>query len=288
MTRDNRIQLFDPFQSLRLQIETVQDMFRNIINPCIEIGDRLRSIVGVVDENTAMYEQRSMHQASLLTTAGGPLIIEVNQQVAEDSVNHIVVGEQRLKSIVTSVIRECFPSKSEVDLLTSGSAGSVLQLPASTQWDQVTIRIDEPTVVTLLLDEKEVGHFTDEDLGFHRYGKEQQTLEWRFLLALSVCNLEIGGKGVPTVSEMQRTLKVATSQACQRLKFNLSKKLKTALGLQGDPFYNYREKGFYLPRFSLQSLPELRGNGELFIQGIVPDENREARQVSRRGGKLIP
>lgn len=285
---DYQIQFFDPFQSLRLQIETVQNMFRNVINPCIEIGNRLCNVVGVVDENPAIRGHGSLDQRNTSVALVRPPIIQVNQlQVPENRAGIIVVGERQLKSIVATSIDEYFKSKAKIDLLNTSSAGSVLQLPATTQWNQVTIRLDEPTLVTFLLNEKEVGQLTDEDLGFHRHAGKQQTLEWRFLLGLSVYFIESNKKGVPTIAEMQHMLKVSTPQACQRLKFNLSRKLKVALGIQDDPFYSYREKGFYLPKFTLQSLPELRGNGELFIQGIMYDEGRGYQSPIKKKRKVI-
>ena len=145
--------------------------------------------------------------------------------------------------------------------------GPVTQgVPDGAVWDDIEIRFLNAHEVMVLHKGKALGKYGYEQLEFatgntkdHRPNKG-----WNFLAKLSIAAMKSAGK--QTVGDIAARMHV-TKGACAQIKKSTSEKLRTAFGIDADPFYDYAVVHEYRPKFKLVPESALRGDGELHRSG---------------------
>lgn len=138
-------------------------------------------------------------------------------------------------------------------------------LPGVKNWEDIEIKFKNEFDIDVYINGKFYRKLNNEELGFFKSGTKDKKpdIHWAFLYQLSIIynNIKIAQ---PTIEIMAKCLKT-TKEACEKAKSQLSKKLQEIFNITEKPFYDYKEKGYYQTKFILKTLPELRGDGEVFI-----------------------
>ena len=143
----------------------------------------------------------------------------------------------------------------------------IFDLPSEAIWEDLEIKFKDEFEVEIYFKKK---FFTKSDnikMEFFRAKTKDKKPEqrWRLLKELSNFTLYSNKKLAiqPTIEDIARTLKI-NNENCMKLKEKLSDKLQEIFGIYDDPFYNYKDRGFYQTRFKLTPEPALRGDRELY------------------------
>ena len=156
----------------------------------------------------------------------------------------------------------------------------VCKLPEKINWEDVEIKFENEFDIEIYVKGKFFKKAKYEDLGMYKSGTKENEpdTQWHFLFLLSA--IQELDKSKATVYEVALSLgkklnKQITKENCEQIKSKLAKALQTAFSLQDDPFFPYKNYGFYQPKFKLRPIPELRGSGEPFITKTGYDDNRQ-------------
>jgi hypothetical protein len=109
------------------------------------------------------------------------------------------------------------------------------------------------------------------EIGLHIPGKNSKpNAQWNFLFHLSM--VISSREEEATIEWMTKSLKIKRSTV-NKTRSDLCRKLKTLFGLKDDPFYSYREHGYYKPKFKIKPIPIMRGNGNIYSHDARYDDN---------------
>jgi hypothetical protein len=145
-----------------------------------------------------------------------------------------------------------------------------LRLPAGALVEDIEIRLNDAHTIFTFYEGKKIDECDYTEIGFGRKNTKDFKSDKQFALLrmLSIITMkDKDGIGVdPTIKNLAFQMGVTTG-ALEKIKEDLSWKLGKYFGIEGDPFYNYRSKKGYYPRFTLTPEAELRGDGELHRSG---------------------
>ena len=168
------------------------------------------------------------------------------------------VSEERIVELVYERI---------VDLIKSQQEKSIVQLPENAAWDDIEIKFVDDTHLEVLHQNNYIRKYSAEELGFTHKRSNEKVLDqqWKFLQQLSIMlNFESSPK--PTIAVIARQLHVEDN-TCEKIKSNLSKKLKIVFGIKQNPFHEYDATTGYRPMFTIKPETPLRYKGDPFRVG---------------------
>ncbi len=192
---------------------------------------------------------------------------------------------------IKKTIKNNYELKKEItdDKLFTGQNKSIKgnhDLPQNINWEKLIFKIKEGlSEVEICYNNNHKGAFHYTNLGFFS-GRKQQNPDnqWGLLVTLSiytqnneekatVCNV---GNMIPsTLSSISPTFNnanIPSNNSVHQIKKNLAKQLKKIFTTQESPFYDYRDRGYYKPKFTLIPPPKLRYE-EPWKQGGKLNEN---------------
>lgn len=136
-------------------------------------------------------------------------------------------------------------------------------------WDDIEIKLKDPFEIEVFKNKKFIEQIDYIKLRFDTGIKNKKPdRQWQFLILLSL--LQGKNEKKATNKEMAESMSEKLGREisvnnCETIKKNLSKKLSKIFGIDDDPFYTYKEHGYYKPKFTLKPIPILRGDGEVYI-----------------------
>jgi len=140
----------------------------------------------------------------------------------------------------------------------------LIKLPQKTDWEDIEIRFKNGYDVEIYCKKEFLEKSNHEKMKFYRRGTKDKKpdVQWRFLQTLSTFCVD---KKIikPTISDIAYSLKVKKDN-CMKIKEKLSEKLQENFGIDKDPFYNYKDRGYYQTIFKLTPEPMLRRSGEVW------------------------
>ncbi len=129
-------------------------------------------------------------------------------------------------------------------------------------WEEVEIKFKDKFTIEIYINENHVKTIDYEEIGFCGKGKDKKpNAQWNFLYRFSGINSF--KKEEATKQSMVSSLEKKEANI-DKIKSKLSKKLKELFGLNDDPFYIYKDYGYYNPKFKIKPIPKVRGDGELY------------------------
>jgi len=154
-----------------------------------------------------------------------------------------------------------------------------IDFPEEVKWENVKIKIkDNLKYIQIYYKKKFIKEISYEEIGFNANKKEsKEDRQWALLLILSkLNNTEVNNKITP--DELSRMLtnytkKQINKENIHQIKKKLSEKLKQIFKTEEDPFFDYKEKGFYKTKFELIPETELRGDGEIWRRSTGYNDN---------------
>ncbi len=130
-------------------------------------------------------------------------------------------------------------------------------------WKEVEIKFKDKFTIEIYINENHVKTIDYKEIGFCGNGKDKKpNAQWNFLYRFSGINSF--KKEEATKQSMVSSLEKKEANV-DKIKSKLSKKLKELFGLNDDPFYIYKDYGYYNPKFKIKPLPGVRGDGKLLI-----------------------
>lgn len=159
---------------------------------------------------------------------------------------------------------------------TENKQKSLFKLPKGAKWEDIEIKFRNKYDIEILVQKKSYGMFSNNNLGFCKTKTKDKRpdKQWEFLQKLSGC---ISNQSEATTKHFSEALNTSKDN-CFKIKQNLSKKLQKIFGISDEPFYNYKDRKFYLPRFALKPEALLRGDGEVWKLASGFDEEIGASQ----------
>lgn len=145
---------------------------------------------------------------------------------------------------------------------------SYKQFEGAKEWNDIEIKFKNDSEIEIFINKNFIKITDYEEIGFCGKGKDKKpNALWHFLLLLSVlCQFKKEEATKQSIMmSLRSTLKLKiTENRLEKIKSDLSKKLKKSFGLNSDPFYPYKDYGYYYPKFKIHPIPKLRGSGEIF------------------------
>jgi hypothetical protein len=145
----------------------------------------------------------------------------------------------------------------------------IVTLPTGATWHDVTISFKNSEDVEVKYKDTVIGRYSHQDLGF-----AQENTEWKkpdrcwALLTLFAAAGALKPEIVITKDHLMHVCEAKNQNTVEKQKSDLSKGLRSALGIQDEPFERYTHEEGYRPKFTLLPEKDLRGNGELHTGGI--------------------
>lgn len=151
--------------------------------------------------------------------------------------------------------------KDKARIITGNTQKSLIDLPKDAKWEDIEIKFKDSFLAIEIYNKKKyIGAFTKENLGFVKTNTggeiKKPDKQWEFLKYLST--LSVGGM---VAEKTQKSIAYdfkTKPNVPEKWKEKLSKKLKEIFGISNDPFYPYKEKNGYQPKFKLKPTAELR------------------------------
>ncbi len=143
---------------------------------------------------------------------------------------------------------------------------SIVPMPVGATWDDTELRLADIHTLRVFHKRKLIGPYDYAALNFDRKNTKDRTPDKQWGLLVQIAVIVETKKFKPTIESLSRHLGI-TRGACEKLKENLSKKLKDAFGISSDPFLKYDPVEGYRPKFTLKPEALLRGKGELRSSG---------------------
>jgi len=171
---------------------------------------------------------------------------------------------EEVADVVVRKLEQRNQAKQQIEFDSNKRAISV---PDWAQWEELRLDIKDTRSFDIFHKYQLLGNYDYEAIGLVRSNTERKVPDRQseFLSLLALTSMP-GNKFKPTVSAVANQLEISKS-ACYQIKRILSKKLRTAFGIQRDPFYPYDPEEGYKTRFKLRPESILRGDGELHASG---------------------
>ncbi|MFA5080882.1 MAG: hypothetical protein WC472_04665 [Candidatus Paceibacterota bacterium] len=151
----------------------------------------------------------------------------------------------------------------EEKIETKNSVNKNKILLQANNWEEVEIKFKDKFTIEIYINENHVKTINYEEIGFCGNGKDKKpNAQWNFLYRFSGINSF--KKEEATKQFMVSSLEKKEANI-DKIKSKLSKKLKELFGLNDDPFYIYKDYGYYNPKFKIKPIPGVRGDGKLLI-----------------------
>jgi len=153
---------------------------------------------------------------------------------------------------------------------TNNNALIPFKLPPNTIWEDIELDFENEYDVDIYIKGKFFKKSNNEKMGFFKSGTKDKKpdIQWHFLFLLSVVkemNEREATKDKMSLSLGKRFNKKISGNNCEQIKSKLSKKLQEDFGMSDEPFYPYKDHGYYKPKFKLKPIPTLRGSGEPYM-----------------------
>ncbi|MDD5463619.1 MAG: hypothetical protein PHP62_00540 [Candidatus Moranbacteria bacterium] len=141
-----------------------------------------------------------------------------------------------------------------------------VKLPEDARWDDVRIVFKNRDDVNIYYKGKVILETNCEKLGFAKNNTSDKAPNkpWELLHSIAVINDQKISK--PTILDLKRMLGIKNNDALHKVKLRLDRQLVKSFGID-DPFFSYKEYGYYKFKFMVSSEPELRNIKDPWASG---------------------
>ena len=262
--KDTPLPIISPYDGISKYIiyddgfEKEYDNKINEIKKCIKFLNRNGVSLPPLFENTEIKTFKDI-----------ALLVNEKRDIKGNSSKDIL--NEYFKEITNVVNRNIFKLKHNIPVKDTAKdkKESPYRLPIGTTWENITIKFKDEFEVEIFMKGKFFKKASHEDLGFLKSNKSKKPDRgWNFLLLLSVIqeHKEMEATQKNMADSLTRKLgKIISINNCEKIKSDMSRKLQEVFSVEGEPFEDYKEYGYYKTKFILKPLPNLRGEGSPFI-----------------------
>lgn len=181
---------------------------------------------------------------------------EISLELKDQIVDEIV--EKLLKRI---------EEKGNVSRILPSENEAKINLPEGARWENIKIAFVDGHKVEIYYNNKLIDKFDCEKLGFSMNNTKDKrpNQQWELLHKLSFFQIKEDLTRGATMETLMQDMKMIKKQNFHIVKSQLSKHLRKVL-VDLEPFEDYKDYGYYKPKFTLLPEPEFRGEGELFLR----------------------
>lgn len=250
------------------QQKEMQDRIAEALAPMTRAAEEIaRTMQPMIDDWARMQEMMpsiSLPVLPTLSTVLTPYRVEEPIEYIPRPTGPMLVrlDDQSVDTIVSKVVELLKKDASQTLVIPI----SIVPMPVGATWDHIGVNFTDPHTLRISYKGKLVGAYDYALLGFARKNTKDRLpdKQWGFLLQLAILTEMKGAK--PTTRHLSKSLVIKTD-ACEKSKQNLSKKLQAAFGISDDPFKKYDSIEGYRTKFTLKPEPLLRGDGEVHRSG---------------------
>jgi hypothetical protein len=202
-----------------------------------------------------------------------------SEDIRRETENKIIESLEDIKKLLEKVIdRNNKPTYKELTVQDK-------VLVQANNWNEVEIKFKDNFTVEVYIKGNYVKKIGCEEMGLYGKGRDKKpNAQWQFLLIYSViCKSDKAKADKQAMKDsLGKVLGIEIKDNyIEKIKSNLSKRLKKAFGLADDPFYFYKDYGYYYSKFKIEPIPGMRGSGELHVftsqynDNITPQKHKD-------------
>ncbi len=257
-------------ESIRKSLEARRPFFEDIARRANELTLAFESINKIQNDSTLKMVSDAQEKVKSLLTNLMPLELESPYPIKEDRFYSLPSSLPVQSKISAEEIAERVYQKLNANA--KGKAKNILYkakrivlLPEGTNWEDLKIIFKNEFDVIVKLKDKYVNTYNCATLGFvKKSSHDKPNRQWELLRLFALLSSNPMQMKL-SIENLSKMLKISGG-AFMKAKEFLAKKLQSAFGLEGDPFWEYNADLGYQPVFKIQSETILR-HGEPYTHG---------------------